>query len=31
MNILITGNTGYIGPVLIRHLRQTMPHHCYAE
>jgi nucleoside-diphosphate-sugar epimerase len=30
MNILITGNTGYIGPVLIRHLRQTLPHHRYA-
>lgn len=25
MNILITGNMGYIGPVLVRHLRQTMP------
>lgn len=30
MNILITGNTGYIGPVLIRHLRQTLPQHRYA-
>lgn len=30
MNILITGNTGYIGPVLIRHLRQTLPNHSYA-
>lgn len=30
MNILITGNTGYIGPMLIRHLRRTLPHHCYA-
>jgi nucleoside-diphosphate-sugar epimerase len=30
MNILITGNTGYIGPVLIRHLRQTLPRHRYA-
>lgn len=30
MNILITGNTGYIGPVLIRHLRKTLPHHSYA-
>ena len=30
MNILITGNTGYIGPVLIRHLRQNLPHHRYA-
>lgn len=30
MNILITGNTGYIGPVLIRHLRKTLPQHSYA-
>ncbi len=30
MNILITGNTGYIGPVLIRHLRETLPQHRYA-
>lgn len=30
MNILITGNTGYIGPVLIRHLRKTLPQHRYA-
>ena len=25
MKILITGNMGYIGPVLVRHLRQTIP------
>lgn len=25
MNILITGNMGYIGPVLVRHLRQVLP------
>jgi nucleoside-diphosphate-sugar epimerase len=25
MNILITGNMGYIGPVLVSHLRQAMP------
>ena len=30
MNILITGNAGYIGPVLIRHLREALPHHRYA-
>lgn len=30
MNILITGNAGYIGPVLIRHLRDSLPQHCYA-
>jgi nucleoside-diphosphate-sugar epimerase len=25
MRILITGNMGYVGPVLVRHLRSTMP------
>lgn len=25
MNVLITGNMGYIGPVVVRHLRRTMP------
>lgn len=25
MNILITGNMGYVGPVLVRHLRATRP------
>lgn len=25
MRILITGNLGYVGPVLVRHLRATMP------
>lgn len=25
MNVLITGNMGYIGPVVVRHLRTTMP------
>ncbi len=25
MNILITGNTGYIGPMVARHLRQALP------
>jgi nucleoside-diphosphate-sugar epimerase len=25
MRILITGNTGYVGPVLVRHLRSVMP------
>ena len=30
MNILVTGNTGYIGPVLIRHLRGSLPQHRYA-
>jgi nucleoside-diphosphate-sugar epimerase len=25
MNILIAGNMGYVGPVLVRHLRQCMP------
>ena len=25
MRILITGNMGYIGPVVVRHLRRTMP------
>ncbi|EMS77649.1 NAD-dependent epimerase/dehydratase family protein [Desulfotignum phosphitoxidans] len=25
MKILITGNTGYIGPVLVRHLRKALP------
>ena len=24
--ILITGNMGYVGPVLVRHLRQALPH-----
>lgn len=29
MNLLITGNAGYLGPVLIRHLRHTLPDcHC---
>lgn len=26
MRILITGNMGYVGPVLVRHLRNVMPH-----
>ncbi len=26
MRILITGNMGYVGPVLVRHLRQAHPH-----
>jgi len=26
MNILVTGNMGYVGPVVIRHLRETLPH-----
>lgn len=30
MNILITGNAGYIGPVLIRHLRRSLPQHRYV-
>lgn len=25
MHVLITGNMGYVGPVLVRHLRQAMP------
>ncbi len=25
MNVLIVGNMGYVGPVLVRHLRQRMP------
>ena len=25
MRILITGNMGYVGPILARHLRQTHP------
>jgi nucleoside-diphosphate-sugar epimerase len=25
MNVLITGNMGYVGPVVVRHLRQTLP------
>lgn len=25
MKILITGNMGYVGPVLVRHLRETLP------
>lgn len=25
MRILITGNMGYIGPVLTKHLRKVMP------
>lgn len=25
MNVLITGNMGYVGPVVVRHLRRTMP------
>lgn len=25
MNVLVTGNMGYVGPVVIRHLRETMP------
>ena len=25
MNVLITGNMGYIGPVVVRHLRRTIP------
>ena len=26
MKILITGNMGYIGPCVVRHLRQSHPH-----
>ncbi len=26
MRILITGNMGYVGPVVVRHLRRTLPH-----
>jgi nucleoside-diphosphate-sugar epimerase len=25
MNILVTGNMGYVGPVLVRHLREALP------
>jgi nucleoside-diphosphate-sugar epimerase len=25
MNVLVTGNMGYVGPVVIRHLRETLP------
>jgi hypothetical protein len=25
MNVLVTGNMGYVGPVVMRHLRETMP------
>jgi nucleoside-diphosphate-sugar epimerase len=28
MNILVTGNMGYIGPVVVRHLRETLPDAC---
>jgi nucleoside-diphosphate-sugar epimerase len=28
MRILITGNMGYVGPVLVRHLRDAMPRAC---
>ena len=28
MRVLITGNMGYVGPVLVRHLRQALPGAC---
>jgi nucleoside-diphosphate-sugar epimerase len=30
MNILVTGNMGYVGPVVVRHLREKLPNACLS-